>query len=205
MMNAGKARIDALAARAVRLQQREQVTDSIVARGVQHRLGVVYEQGVLGIEGVQLLQPVPEVPIFLGGVEIVGDHHPIEASADIDFAHLDVQRFWMGIGHQQYIEVSAAQPVQKIPGMGTHTDHMAQLSLQGRDVHAQHPGPVLQAVPGQGAAQRFEPGGEMPPGVLFRHPLTLCVRAGQILHPEVVVVVQIQQCAVHIKEHGVDV
>ena len=96
---------------------------------------------------MHVLQSDPEILIFLGGVQVVRNHHAIEPVEDIDALHLQVQRLAVGIGDHQYIPAAVVQLSEELDDKRADADHVLQLLFQGRNVHVQALRPMIQAVP----------------------------------------------------------
>ena len=109
---------------AVGLQQGEQVGDAVRAGGFQNPLRVIDEQCARRIEGMQLLQAVPECLLLLGRLQIVRDDHAVEPVGDIHFRHFDIQRLAMRIRHHHHVQLAGAQFFEKFQCKGPHAYHV---------------------------------------------------------------------------------
>ena len=109
----------------------------------------------------------------------------------------------MRIGHQQG-SGTAPQPVQKGCSAGAEVHQMGKLMVQGPDVKPGAAGPVVDAVELQLAVLPQKVPVEPLPRFVGADPLGLAVAGWHQIVPQVVVVVEVQQAAVHVQHDGVD-
>ena len=81
---------------------------------------------------------------------------------------------------------------------------MLDFTLERGDIHAQLLRPVIEAVPLERALAAVEGVAQQRRGFLLADPLPGRIQPGQVIHPEVVIKMQVQQGAVHVQQHGVD-
>src|SRR5690606_33767162 len=87
---------------------------------------------------------------------------------------------------------------------GANGDQVAHLPLQLGDVELQLLAPVVDAVPVEGAPLGVEQGGQLRPRGGPVEAVALGVAGRQVLLPEVVVEVEVEQGAIHVEQDGVD-
>ncbi len=110
----------------------------------------------------------------------------------------------MSVGDQHHLPATALQCPQEGVGVRTQADEMRNLALQFDNRQPQLTGPVVQAVPVQLALNGIHHGVQFRLGPFNRLAVMTGIAGRHVLQPEVVIKVQIEQCAVHIEQHGIN-
>src|SRR5579859_5158849 len=125
-------------------------------------------------------------------------------TVDAGALHLHGQHRDVGVGDQHQALAQGPHLPQELLRVGQHLDQVLHLPLQGHDVHVQLPGPVLQGIPGERALHSPETRHERLQGGLGRQAVALAEAQRQVLQPEMVVEMQVQERAVHVQENRMD-
>lgn len=135
----------------------------------------------------------------------MGADQPLEIGRQRHPLQLQRQRIAMGIGDQDHPLAGLADRLQKGVGVRAQRDQVGRFQFQLAHRQLQLGTPEIQAVPVQRAGVAFEQRLHFQLGHRTADAMQLGVALGQVLQPEVVVVVQVQQGAVHIQQYGIDV
>ena len=177
---------------------------TIVPGGIQDLEAVVDEEGVFRVEGLDGLDPVPEPRGLLRQAQVMGADDPLQVAHQGGLAHLEGDGLLMGVGHQHAPPGAFRQGLEKFQNPGMDRDQVLDLFLEQGDVQAQFATPMVDAVPLQGALPVPVPGHEFLPGLRQLQAPGGRESRGDVLPPEAVVKMQIQQGPVHIEEDLVD-
>src|SRR5690606_22598950 len=189
---------------AVGLQDRQQVANAVGAGRAQYGGAVVDKQRARGIERLQFPQLCPEIEVFLGHAEVMGGHQTVEILIELGNGQLEIQALAMGVGDEDDPVMAVAQLTQKILDVGPKRNQVLNLFLELADIEAEFAGPVVEAVPVERALFPFDALRQLRLD-LFQGAIVMGrVAQGQMLQPEVIVEVEIQQGTVHIQQDGID-
>ncbi|MCY1441818.1 hypothetical protein D9M71_581550 [compost metagenome] len=111
----------------------------------------------------------------------------------------------MGIGDQHHALAGPFDRRQKGVGIRAQGYQMRGFQFQVAHRQFQFGAPEVQAVPLQLAGIALEQRLQFHLGHGPADPVQFGVTLGQVLHPEVVVEMQVQQRAVHVQQNGIDV
>ena len=128
----------------------------------------------------------------------------IETGADPGATQFQVQAVAMGVGYQDALPALVAQRFQECHGPGAFGDQVLNFAFQGNDVEFELGGPVIGAIPVQAVLFALEALMQGAAAGLGFDLVQLRETLGQMVLPEVVVEVEVEQGAVHIEENGVD-
>ena len=95
-------------------------------------------------------------------------------------------------------------PQAEILHMGAETNFMGDVFFQLGDGHAEGIGPIIQAVPVEGAAVQVKQIHQAGFGLGMADVVFLRIGQWHVLQPEEVIEVQVQQGAVHIQQDGIN-
>ena len=110
----------------------------------------------------------------------------------------------MGIGHQDAPAAARAQLGQQGAGMGALGNEVRHLVFEFGDIHRQLRRPVVCAVPLQSVPLAIKARQEFRAAGCGVEAAQLGEAAGQMVLPEVIVEMEVEQGAVHIEENSVD-
>ena len=110
----------------------------------------------------------------------------------------------MGIGDQNQLFLVMSQPLQQFRHIGSDGDPVTDIFFHLLDVQLQFAGPEVDTVPVQLTVHGAVLVTEHRPGRLGADADFGTVGGGHQLFPEIVVEVQIEQRAVHVKHDGID-
>jgi hypothetical protein len=153
---------------------------------------------------IPVSHPRPEPRRLLRQPEIVRADDPFQVTAELGAAELELDGLLVRVGDQHAALAARRERLQKIDHMRMHRDQVLHLGLQQRDVEPELAAPVVDAIPVQRALDAPVAGQQRLPGVAVADAQLLGVAFRHVLQPEVVVVVEIEQGAVHIQKDAVD-
>ena len=110
----------------------------------------------------------------------------------------------MGVGHQHDALAVAAQRLEEVRHVRVHVDEVGDFLLQAGDVELQFARPVIHAVPVQRAGLGAVDVGEAAARHGRRQAVALGIADGDMLLPEMVVEMQVEQRPIHVEEDGVE-
>ncbi|MNP19430.1 hypothetical protein D3C76_1119560 [compost metagenome] len=135
---------------------------------------------------------------------VVGADQALEERRQFDPLQLQRQRVAVGVGDQHGALAGQAQGGEEVVGVRAQGDQVRHLALEVAHRQLQLAAPEVQAVPaelaGMVAEQRFQLG----VGQSAADAVVLGVALRQVLQPEVVVEMQVEQGAVHVEQDGID-
>ena len=88
--------------------------------------------------------------------------------------------------------------------LGSLGDQVGDLPFQFGDIHCQFRRPIIGAIPLNGILFALKALVEIVSGVFWIVAVLLGIARRQVLHPEVVIKMQVEQGAVHVQQNGVD-
>jgi hypothetical protein len=151
-----------------------------------------------------LPQRRPEARILLRVAEVVRAQDQVEGRAQAGLRQFQFQRARVRVGHQPQALAGPAYRRQEPLHARQRGDQVRIAGLERGHVQAQLAAPVIHAVPGQlpapAAKQRFQVGAR----IGQRQATGLGVVLRQVLLPEGVVELEVEQRAVHVEHDGVD-
>src|SRR5690606_27698427 len=109
----------------------------------------------------------------------------------------------MSVGDQQQFFVVVAQAAQKSLYMGAHLNFVAHLFFELANIQLECLGPKIQAVPLQGALMGANMAVKIVGGGFEIQLVDFCVTFGQVLQPEIVVEMEVQQGTIHIQQYSI--
>ena len=116
----------------------------------------------------------------------------------------DGQRDGMRVRQQQQALAGATQLREKITRPGQPGHVRTHFAMQRTDVDAEIAAPVLDAIPGQRAAQRIEAPRDLGIGGVHVQPLRNREALRHEIAPDVVVIGLVEQRAIEVQAHGID-
>ena len=134
----------------------------------------------------------------------MGADHGVEVVTEPRTPEFDLDRLAVGVGDQHQAPARGAHCVQEVEHVWMHRDQVVHLLLELRDVEAELARPVVHTVPVERALGFFVARHQLGLRGLEGERVFLGVAPRHVLQPEVVVVVQVEQRAVHVEQHGVD-
>src|SRR3569623_1257332 len=191
-------------ATAVRLQNRKQMTDAVLARRAQHREVVIDEQRARGVEALTPREVLPEGRSLFRITDVVGALDGVELSVEPRGLELQCETFIVRVGDEHRAPAGRAQRAQEIERMRVDGDEVRDLALQQADVEIELAAPVVDAIPVERALAAAEHEREHGLGRDHVEPAALGVAAGQQLLPELVVIVEVEQGTVHVEQHRIN-
>lgn len=171
---------------------------------MQNRRIVVHQQSGDWIERLNLLQARPEFRLFLDQPQIVGADQRVKMAGQLGFFHLQRQTVRVGIGDENDALAGVAQRIEKSQDMGMDRDQMGDFTLDRHNVQGQFLTPVIEAIPVERPFNRLGTGFDLSLSLGQRQTMPFGVAPRDQFPPEVVVKSQIQQGAVHIQQHGLN-
>src|SRR5690606_10347230 len=191
-------------ATAVRLTYRQQLGNTELPGRTQDRQAVIDKQGALGTELHFGTQRVPEGLLLLGVAEVVGADQALEPVTQLHPLHLQRQGITVGVGNEDDLTTTALQRLEEQVRIRPQLDEVRHLALELDDRQIQLPGPEVQTIP---VHLPLDPVHQWMDALLRpfqRLPVPGRIATGQILDPEMVVEMQIQQGAIHVQQDGID-
>ncbi|MNF95434.1 hypothetical protein D3C84_781860 [compost metagenome] len=134
----------------------------------------------------------------------MGADQAIEPGRQFDPLHLQRQRVAMSVGDQRHALAGAAQGGEKEVGVRAQCDQVGHLALEVADRQLEFAAPEIRAVPVELAGVLMEQRQQLGIGQCAADTVVLGIALRQVLHPEVIIEVQVEQGAVHVEQHGVD-
>src|SRR5690606_14119531 len=129
----------------------------------------------------------------------------VDELVDARLLGLDRERIAMRVRHDAEALAARTNGVEKLGRARQEANVLAMLALQGSEIEAEIARPMIEAVPRQLACDRIEARREALARMLDREAVALRVSLRHELEPKEVVEREIEQRAVHVDEHGVDV
>jgi hypothetical protein len=146
----------------------------------------------------------PEGGIFLGHAELVRADHRVQELVQAGLVQLQAQGIRVSVGRQHQPLAGLAGGFQKIGDVGQYGDQAGDFRLEAGDVQFQRGAPVIEAVPFDAPFHGPETRNQAFFGLLQRQAVLLGVAQGHEFAPEVIVEIQVEQGAVHVEQHRVD-
>ena len=181
------------------------MADAKIPGAAQDRQGVVDKQAARRVETDIGLQGVPELWAFLGETIVVGADQLLEVRRQFDALQFQRQRVAVRIGDQDHTLAGLLDGGQEGVGVRAQGDQVGGFQLQFADRNLQLRSPEVQAVPLELAGVVLEQRLQLQLGHGPADAVQFGITLGQVLQPEMVVVVQVEQGAVHIQQDGVDI
>lgn len=188
----------------VRLADTQQMRDAERVCFPQYTGMIVYEQGSPRIKPDLLPKRVPECTRLLDGAECMGGNDLVQPFAQRHLGKLDFKRVLMSIGREHDVFIVIFQALQKLEHTWPGRDQVGDLQLQRRHIEIEPFAPVVDTVPVKCPSDRLHLREYMCPGGIKTDPVRLGVATGYVLFPEVVVEVEVEECPVHVEQHGID-
>ncbi|MNY24107.1 hypothetical protein D3C86_1578030 [compost metagenome] len=135
----------------------------------------------------------------------MGADQALEIGCQLDPFQFQRQRIAVGIGDQYHSLAGLLDGRQKGIGIGTQGDQVGCFQFQFAHRQLELRAPEVQAIPAQLAGIFLEQRLQFHFGHGPADAMQLGIALGQMLQPEVVVVVQVEQGAVHVQQNGVDI
>ncbi len=178
--------------------------DAVRVGSAEHGQVVIGEQGPSRIEWVTLTQRRPETRVFLRRAEVMRAMHLIEVLPEAGFRQLELPTAMVGIGGQPKIAPAAANRLQEMLAAGQGGNPVLHFRFHRDDVEPGEAAPVIEAVPVQGTENGFEFGIQPCIGFLEAEAMQLGVAPGYKFVPEMIVVGEVEDRAVHVEKDVVD-
>ncbi|QHB25576.1 hypothetical protein TCK1_230 [Pseudomonas monteilii] len=173
-------------------------------RTAQNRQRVIDEKAARRLKTDIRLQRIPELRALFRVAIIVRADQPLEIRRQLYPLQFQRQRITMRIGNHHHPLAGLANRRQESVGIRPQGNQVGDFLLQLANRQAQLAAPEVQAIPVQRAGIAFEQRLQLH----FRHgpaySVQLGIALGQVLQPEAVVVVQVEQGAVHVQQDGID-
>ncbi len=121
-----------------------------------------------------------------------------------DLPVLHLERAWMRVREQHAALAERREPIEKRCGARLKNDARARIAFDGHDVESKLAAPVIDRVPVERALDRAEFRPEPLERLREIEPIELGVAARNEVEPELIIELEVEERAVHVKEHGID-
>ena len=204
MVDSGESRIDSRGQRRVGLAQCDQMCHAKFLCRIQHIFRVINEQRAVGIKGAILNEAAPESGGFFWCAVIMGTDHHIEPLGQRQALCFHHQGHRVRVGDQYDVKMARLKVSQKAFCLRPPTNALRVECLDGRNIELQSLAPEVEAIPIQFATltredgcQRFLTGSDVEAAL----PAPLSRDHGA---PEMIVELEIEECAVHVQQDSVE-
>ena len=178
--------------------------DAVAARAVEHRQAVVDQQRAHRIEGLDLLQALPEFLLLLGRAQRMRTDYRIEARAESRARHFQRHALVMRIGRQHHAAAAGAHRIEKGRDVRMDVDQVRDFFLEAHDVQLQLGLPEIHRIPVEGAGAGVKARHQFLASAARRQAARRGIALRQMHLPEMVVEIQVEQGAVHVEQDAVD-
>jgi 3'(2'), 5'-bisphosphate nucleotidase len=172
--------------------------------GCQHRCVVVDQHGVLRVEWMARTEALPECGCFLRRLVVVRRHRVIDSFGHGGDSVFDREAMPVRVRDQQHAPTRAAQTVEKRASVIAIADQLGEVAMQLQQIDRGETRPVVETV----VIERMTRVVELALDDRARPPGADAVVGGialrQLPIPQYVVVLEIEESAVHIEQHRVD-
>src|ERR1039457_5917907 len=130
----------------------------------------------------------------------MGRYDAVEVGSKPGFLHLQRQGFAVGVGDQPAVFSLLSEENQEFDNKGMDGDKVIDFAFQEGNVETEYLGPVIEVGPVECIFLGPEKAVEIVFGGLQRNTILDGILPGNMLQPEMIIEMAVEQCAVHVEE-----
>lgn len=142
--------------------------------------------------------------MFLRYPDIVRAHDGVEVPPKSCVLHFERQALSMGVGHKDNPFSGCAHGLEKVDDVRVNGNQVIDFLFEDRDVQAKLAAPVVDAIPVKRALGTAKAWKQLALGCLDGKAVLFGIALRHVYLPEVIVIMQVKQRAVHVQKHRAD-